>query len=64
MFFGLSLADISIISVVALPLYPGDIQNQDHYSFGNPENSRQSKVPAIWTSDQTVVNIKQHQLLD
>lgn len=34
-FSGLSLADISVVSVVALPLYPGDIKNKEHYTFGD-----------------------------
>lgn len=34
-FSGLSLADVSVISVIALPLYAPDIQNSQHYVFGN-----------------------------
>jgi hypothetical protein len=34
MFSGLSLDDVSIIAVIALPIYPDDISNAQHYSFG------------------------------
>jgi hypothetical protein len=34
-FSGLSLADISVVSVVALPIYASDIRNQEHYLFGD-----------------------------
>jgi hypothetical protein len=34
MFSGLSLDDVSIIAVIALPIYPDDITNAQHYSFG------------------------------
>ncbi|KAE9363391.1 hypothetical protein N431DRAFT_475544 [Stipitochalara longipes BDJ] len=33
-FSGLSLSDISVLSVIALPLYPEDIDNAQHYGFG------------------------------
>ncbi|KAF5604294.1 Rho guanine nucleotide exchange factor scd1 [Fusarium pseudocircinatum] len=33
-FSGLSLGDISIMSVIALPVYQGDITNAEHYDFG------------------------------
>ncbi|KAG4253113.1 hypothetical protein FPRO03_07073 [Fusarium proliferatum] len=35
-FSGLSLSDISIISVIALPVYQDDITNAEHYDFGAP----------------------------
>lgn len=34
-FSGLSLAEISTVSVIALPLFPSDIQNPNHYTFGS-----------------------------
>ncbi|RGP71687.1 hypothetical protein FLONG3_6991 [Fusarium longipes] len=34
-FSGLSLGDISIMSVIALPVYQEDITNAQHYDFGN-----------------------------
>lgn len=34
-FSGLSLGDISIISVIALPIYQEDLSNAQHYDFGN-----------------------------
>jgi hypothetical protein len=34
-FSGFSLADISVVSVVALPIYASDIRNQEHYLFGD-----------------------------
>lgn len=33
-FSGITLADISIISVIALPLYKNDVRNPQHYTFG------------------------------
>jgi cell division control protein 24 len=33
-FSGLSLSDVSIISAIALPLYPEEIANAQHYGFG------------------------------
>lgn len=56
-FSGLSLADISIISVVALPLYADDITNQEHYSFSNSDPLA-SESGALWTSRQTVIDIE------
>lgn len=32
---GLSLGDVSVIAVFALPLYPSDITNNQHYTFGD-----------------------------
>lgn len=32
---GLSLGDVSVIAVFALPLYPSDIKNNQHYAFGD-----------------------------
>ncbi|RGP70082.1 hypothetical protein FSPOR_4194 [Fusarium sporotrichioides] len=34
-FSGLSLGDISIMSVIALPVYQEDLTNAQHYDFGN-----------------------------
>ncbi|ORY02261.1 hypothetical protein BCR34DRAFT_84268 [Clohesyomyces aquaticus] len=34
-FSGLSLAEISAISVIALPLTPSDVENAEHYFFGS-----------------------------
>ncbi|KAF2185897.1 Dbl homology domain-containing protein [Zopfia rhizophila CBS 207.26] len=46
-FSGLSLADISIISVIALPLCQADICNSHHYAFGSipKENALANDVP-------------------
>jgi hypothetical protein len=41
-FSGLSLADISVMSVVALPIYPSDINNQEHYAFGDVDAAHPS----------------------
>jgi hypothetical protein len=35
-FSGLSLSEVSMISVIALPLYSHDISNSQWYSFGEP----------------------------
>ncbi|KAH7009894.1 hypothetical protein EDB80DRAFT_415205 [Ilyonectria destructans] len=34
-FSGLSLGDVSIMSVIALPVYSKDLVNSEHYDFGN-----------------------------
>lgn len=52
-FSGLSLGDISILSVIALPLYQGDITNAEHYDFGE-EDSLTPKTPKL-TSDQPLL---------
>lgn len=44
-FSGISLSDISEISVLALPIYPEDITNSQHYNFG-PE-IQQPKKPSL-----------------
>lgn len=41
MFSGLSLSDVSIIAVLALPVYSDDLANPQHYDFG----SRQQATP-------------------
>ncbi|KAK4163354.1 hypothetical protein QBC43DRAFT_355099 [Cladorrhinum sp. PSN259] len=38
-FSGLSLGEISVLSVVALPIYPDDLRNSHHYDFGAPIES-------------------------
>jgi hypothetical protein len=59
-FSGLSLADISVISVVALPLYAEDIQGHSmYYTFGDPEPAQVSETTATWTSNQVLVETKQ-----
>ena len=36
-FSGLSLSDVSIIAVIALPVYADDLTNPQHYAFGGAE---------------------------
>ncbi len=43
-FSGLSLADISVVSAIALPVLPADISNPEHYVF-TAANSEQSPYP-------------------
>lgn len=43
-FSGLSLADISVISVVALPLHARDIGNREHYSLGAARSAHSSQL--------------------
>jgi hypothetical protein len=58
-FSGLSLADISIISVVALPLYPEDIRDHvNYYSFGDVDPPSASEITATWTGQQALVDTK------
>ncbi|KAF2125096.1 hypothetical protein P153DRAFT_360706 [Dothidotthia symphoricarpi CBS 119687] len=60
-FSGLSLADISIISVVALPLYSGDINNHEHYSFGDIERSQSRETTAvqkIWSNSPPLIEMQ------
>lgn len=60
-FSGLSLADISVLSVIALPLYLVDIKNAEHYTFsgGRVVNSSQefSQPDGIWTNPPTVLDL-------
>jgi len=52
-FSGLSLADISVISVIALPLYPEDVRDHpQYYQFGQTEPP---ETTAIWTHAQVIV---------
>lgn len=60
-FSGISLADISVISIVALPLYPGDIMNQEHYLFGDTKVPQPLEPAALWTNSQSVVEIESPQ---
>ncbi|KAK4160643.1 hypothetical protein QBC43DRAFT_303568 [Cladorrhinum sp. PSN259] len=41
-FSGLSLGDISVLSVIALPIYADDLQNPHHYDFGGAMGQRNS----------------------
>jgi cell division control protein 24 len=45
-FSGLSLGDISIMSVIALPVYQDDITNPEHYHFGE-EAAPTSESPGL-----------------
>lgn len=60
-FSGLSLADLSVISIVALPLYPRDITNARHYTFGSLQAAdplAQSFPPdGIWTTPPTLLDL-------
>jgi hypothetical protein len=49
-FSGLSLADISVMSVVALPIYPSDIKNQGHYAFGDVDAAHPSLTIDLLTN--------------
>lgn len=52
-FSGLSLADISVISVIALPLYPDDVRDHpQYYQFGQIEPP---ETTATWTHAQVIV---------
>ncbi|ORY08220.1 hypothetical protein BCR34DRAFT_570096 [Clohesyomyces aquaticus] len=57
-FSGLSLADISIISVVALPLYREDVRNQDYYVFGDNRAADPGEPTGIWTNSQSLVQVE------
>ncbi|KAL6705198.1 hypothetical protein ACN47E_007158 [Coniothyrium glycines] len=53
-FSGLSLADISVISVIALPLYPEDVDDHGaYYQFGQP---KPEEITATWTHAQAIVD--------
>lgn len=53
-FSGLSLADISVISVIALPLYPEDIENQrEYYQFGQVKPEHFSST---WENQLAVID--------
>ncbi|KAL1604102.1 hypothetical protein SLS60_005694 [Paraconiothyrium brasiliense] len=52
-FSGLSLADISVISVIALPLYPEDVRDHsEYYQFGQTEPA---EIAATWTNAQVII---------
>jgi len=48
-FSGLSLSDVSIMSVIALPIYADEIGNSHHYDFG-------SRQPALSPSSAPVIS--------
>ncbi|KAF2727654.1 hypothetical protein EJ04DRAFT_132590 [Polyplosphaeria fusca] len=48
-FSGLSLADLSVISVIALPLYPADFCNSEHYDFGSQDGKVYHTLPDSYT---------------
>ncbi|EXK77075.1 hypothetical protein FOQG_18204 [Fusarium oxysporum f. sp. raphani 54005] len=50
---GLSLGDVSAISVIALPIYPTDLTNAQHYDFG--EDAPISIEPAFLAEDQPLL---------
>lgn len=55
-FSGISLADISVLSVVALPLNPDDVDGHaQYYSFKRPESSR-SEATATSGSNQEIID--------
>jgi hypothetical protein len=54
----LSLSDISVISVLALPLFQGDISNQEHYSFGDIDAAQVLGSAALRTMGQSVAQNK------
>jgi cell division control protein 24 len=47
MFTGLSLSDISAISVIALPIYPDDLINAHHYDFGETAHIATNTLESI-----------------
>lgn len=49
-FSGLSLSDVSILSVIALPIYADEIGNANHYAFGSRPPAP-SPLPAPAVSD-------------
>lgn len=57
-FSGLSLADISIVSVVALPLYPRDIVNREHYSFSNTKPTPLLEPTGRWTNSRSSIKLE------
>jgi cell division control protein 24 len=52
-FSGLSLGQISTIAVIALPVYPEDIANPQHYGFGKQQN-QQKPVKSSSPQDQSI----------
>ncbi|KAF2801315.1 uncharacterized protein BDZ99DRAFT_483808 [Mytilinidion resinicola] len=48
-FSGLSLADVSVISVIALPVYSVDIENRQWYTFGDVDKVSDSLAPVAVT---------------
>jgi cell division control protein 24 len=50
---GLSLGQISTIAVIALPVYPEDIGNPQHYDFGQ-QQIRQKSIKTLSQLDQSI----------
>ncbi|KAK4458971.1 hypothetical protein QBC42DRAFT_275473 [Cladorrhinum samala] len=47
-FSDLSLGEISVLSVIALPIYPDDLRNSHHYDFGDPvESGNRELLPGL-----------------
>ncbi|KAF2678247.1 hypothetical protein K458DRAFT_491307 [Lentithecium fluviatile CBS 122367] len=57
-FSGLSLADISIVAAIALPLYRCDIQNPDHYTFGEYQSEPQEVVNSLYPSNKELATTR------
>jgi hypothetical protein len=61
-FSGLSLAEISNISAIALPLYPNDVSNSNWYTFGEQSITRSNEAvpdregPLMLTAQLSIVN--------
>jgi hypothetical protein len=61
-FSGLSLAEISNISAIALPLYPNDVSNSNRYTFGEQSTARSDEAvpdregPLLLTAQLSIVN--------
>ncbi|KAF5981505.1 hypothetical protein FBULB1_4747 [Fusarium bulbicola] len=53
-FSGLSLGDISIMSVIALPVYQDDITNAEHYDFGE-EAAPDTRTPGPVTGQPVLI---------
>lgn len=52
-FSGLSLGDISIMSVIAIPVYAKDLSNPQHYDFGNDEPPQEEAPRQLSASQGT-----------
>lgn len=56
-FSGMSLGDISVLSVIALPIYADDLRNSHHYDFGDGATSGVLITTTLSTTRELVPNL-------
>ena len=56
-FSGLSIADISVLSVIALPLYLEDVGHCQHYTFGELRSTGGAAPNGVWLESRRRITI-------